>query len=392
MRWQPRYFGYGITLLLVGWLAFRLLRPATHEVEVATATRGPLRETVTEEGMTRVRHRHLISAPVPGRLERLSFEVGDLVEAGEVVAQLAPLPLDARSREQAVAALAAATDRQRMAEAGAEEARTALELTRRDRQRAEQLAVAGAVSNAELERLQLGERAREREVAAAVAQADAAAHDVEAARATLAAAGSATGARTLTLTCPIGGRVLAIPERSERTVLPGETLLEIGDPTTLEIVVDLLSTDAVRVMPGQRLLLTGWGEDTTLEGAVRRVDPGGFTKVSALGVEEQRVNVIGDFLVPPERLGDRFRLDVHVVLWEAPDVLKVPSSALFRRGEAWALFVIEEGRARERVVQVDHESTSESEITGGLSEGAVIIRHPSDQVREGSRVRALVPP
>ncbi|MGZ8392440.1 MAG: efflux RND transporter periplasmic adaptor subunit, partial [Gemmatimonadales bacterium] len=235
----------------------------------------------------------------------------------------------------------------------------------------------------------LGEQARQREVEGAEAGARAAAHDVESARSALMSSGTAAGARTLLLTCPIGGRVLAIPERSERTVPAGTSLLEVGDPSDLEIVVDLLSTDAVKAMAGQRMLVTGWGGDSTLEGRVRRVDPAGFTKVSALGVEEQRVNVVGDFVAVPARLGDRFRLDVRLVLWEGDSVLKVPASALFRRGDQWALFVVENGRARERAVTVGHESSTEAEIVAGLTGGEVVVRHPTDRVRDGRRVTSL---
>jgi HlyD family secretion protein len=203
------------------------------------------------------------------------------------------------------------------------------------------------------------------------------------------ASGTAAGARTLRLTCPIGGRVLAIPERSARTVQAGESLLEVGDPTDLEIVVDLLSTDAVKASPGQRMLVTGWGGDSVLEGRVRRVDPAGFTKISALGVEEQRVNVVGDLLAVPGRLGDRFRLEARLVLWEGDSVVKVPASALFRRGDRWALFVVEDGKAREREVKVGHESATEAEITAGVVRGDVVIRHPTDRVRDGARVTYL---
>ncbi|MDH4349214.1 MAG: efflux RND transporter periplasmic adaptor subunit, partial [Gemmatimonadota bacterium] len=171
----------------------------------------------------------------------------------------------------------------------------------------------------------------------------------------------------------------------------GQTLLEIGDPADLELIVDLLSTDAVKVQPGQRLFVDGWGGGTTLEGRVRRVEPAGFTKISALGVEEQRVNVVGEFDAVPPRLGDRYRLDVRVVLWAGDSVLTVPASALFRRGETWALFTVEEGRARERIVTVGHESATESEILAGVSPGALVIRHPTDRIRDGSRVTPVAP-
>jgi HlyD family secretion protein len=265
------------------------------------------------------------------------------------------------------------------------EARNALEQAKRDASRAERLATGGALAPADLERIQLAQRTRAREVEAAEAGAMAAAHDVESAQSALLASGAA-GGRPLLLECPVGGVVLAIPERSERTVQPGQLLMEVGEPTELEIVVDLLSVDAVKVMPGQRVLVSGWGGDSTLEGRVRRVDPAGFTKVSALGVEEQRVNVYGDFIASSPHLGDRFRVDVRLVLWESDRVLKVPASALYRRGDRWVLFVVEAGRAHERSVTVGHESASEAEITAGLRRGELVIRHPTDRVRDGSRV------
>lgn len=313
------------------------------------------------------------------------LEVGDSVRAGMAVVRLAPSPLDARSRQQAEAALAAALDRARMSEASAAEAGTSLAQARQDRRRAEELLAGGGVAAADVERLRLAEQARERAVEAAEARARAASHDVEAARAALVAAGS-PGGRALTLTCPVGGHVLAIPERSERTVQAGETLLEVGNPGDLEIVVDLLSMEAVRVRPGQTMLVGGWGGDSTLRGTVRRVEPAAYTKVSALGVEEQRVNVVGDFDHPPSGLGDGYRLDVRVVLWRGDSVLKVPASALYRRGDQWALFVVEGGRAREREVSIGHESADETEITAGLDAGAVVIRHPTDRVADGVRV------
>lgn len=389
MRLQRKHLWYAVAVLAAVWLALRLLRPETIAVEVASAAVGPLQVTVGDEGQTRVRHRHIVTAPVPGQLEQIALEVGDPVVVGSVVARLASLPLDARSRLQAEAALEASRDLERRSLAAVAQARTALEQAQQDRRRAEQLVRAGGIARAEAERLRLVEQARQDQVEGAEAGARAAAHDLEAARSALMASGTAAGSRTLRLTCPVGGRVLAIPERSARTVQAGEPLLEIGDPADLEIVVDLLSTDAVKAAPGQRMLVTGWGGDSTLEGRVRRVDPAGFTKVSALGVEEQRVNVVGDFLAVPERLGDRFRLDVRLVLWEGDSVLKVPASALFRRGDGWALFVVEDGRARKREVTVGHESSTEAEITAGVERGDMIIRHPTDRVRDGARVTYL---
>jgi HlyD family secretion protein len=376
--------GMALTTLLVLWM----LRPESVAVETATAAIGPLTATVGDEGQTRVRDRHMVTSPVPGRLERISLEVGDPVRPGMVVARLAPVPLDARSRQQAEAALAASRDLERSAAAAVGEARGGLEQARADRQRAERLVAGGGIAPAEVERLQILERVRERELEAAEGRASAAAHDVEAARSALLSSEAAPGSsgRTLNLTCPVGGRVLAIAERSARTVAPGEPLLEVGDPADLEVVVDLLSADAVKVEPGMPMLLSGWGGDSVLEGRVRRIEPSGFTKISALGVEEQRVNIVGDLVNPTPALGDRFRVDVAVVLWQSDSVLKVPSSALFRRGSGWALFVVEDGRARERQVTIGHESGTESEVLQGVAPGDRLIRHPTDQVRDGVRV------
>lgn len=386
MRLQRKYLWYAVVVAVLAWLVFRMLRPEVISVDAAKAELGPLMVTVGDEGQTRVRYRHVITAPVAGRLQRLTLNVGDAVTKGGVVARLAPLPLDVRSRRLAEAALAAAEDLERVSAAASGEAHTLLEQARRDRERGERLAAGGSIAAADLERLQLSERARARGVEASEAARRAAAHDVESARSALMAAGTSGGERTLLLSCPAGGRVLALPEQSERTVQAGEQLLEIGDPADLEIIVDLLSTDAVKVSPGQRMLLTGWGGDSILEGRVRRVDPAGFTRVSALGVEEQRVNVIGDFLAAPLQLGDRFRLDVRVVLWEGDSVLKVPASALFRRGDEWALFVIKNGRAVEQAVTVAHESSTEAGISAGVAPGDVVIRHPTDRIGDGTRV------
>ena len=313
--------------------------------------------------------------------------MGDTVRAGAVVARLTPLPLDARSRAQAEATLAAAREHERAMTTAVEEARIALDGTERDRRRAERLLAGGVIAQVDLERLQLLEAGRRREVEGAEARARAAGYDVRAAQAALHAAGTGRTAETLLLRAAIDGTVLTIPERSQRTVQPGEPLLEIGNPADLEVVVDLLSTDAVQVRAGQRMLLSGWGRDTTLAATVRRVEPAGFTKISALGVEEQRVNVIGDLTQPPSGLGDRFRVAVEIVIWEQDSVLKIPNSALFRSGTSWAVFVVEGGRARQRIVTIGHESASEAEVVSGLAAGDTVIRHPTDRIEDGIRVR-----
>lgn len=368
-------------LALAGTIA--LLRPVPVAVETARATRGPMRETVDEQGQTRVRDRYLVTAPVAGRVARIALREGDRVTPGMVVAQVFPAPLDARAREQGAARVAAAEDARRAADAAAVEARAALEQARRTRQRTEQLAARNLIAAEERERAELDETTRARELESAEFRAQAAAHDVELARAAL-LAGAGT---VLPLRAPGCGQVLRIPERSERVVAAGTPLVELGDCASLEIVADLLSSDAVKVKAGDAMLIAGWGGDTTLRGRLRLVEPSGFTKVSALGVEEQRVNVIGDFLEPPGPLGDHFRVEVRIVIWEGRDVLQIPASAVFRHGDGWSVFVVDQGRARRRDVQVGHHTPFATEIVQGLAEGDAVIRNPSDRIADGVRVQ-----
>jgi HlyD family secretion protein len=370
-------------------LLLRLLRPSPVTVDVAAAETGPMMVTVGDEGTTRVRERYLVTAPVSGRVQRIRLLPGDTVREGSVVALLTPMPLDPRGRRQAEAAVSAAGDQKRVAQAAMEQVRIALAEATRERERAERLVAGGGLAPVELDRLRFAEQSRQRELEAARFRAQGAAHEEEVARAALVAADpAADGTARLSLRSPVSGRVLAVPEQSARVVAPGTVLLELGDPTALEVVVDLLSTDAVRIPPGARMLLVGWGGDSALTGRVRRIEPSAFTRVSALGVEEQRVNVIGDFFCDSTgRLGDRYRVEVRVVLWENDRVLRIPPSALFREGDRWAVFVVEDGVARHRVVSVGHESETSSEILGGLADGDVVIRHPTERIAEGVRVR-----
>lgn len=385
MRLTPKRMGLGAAVALAVAGAVALLRPAPLRVETARVARGPLQVTVDEEGETRVRDRYVLAAPVAGRVARIELREGDPVADGAVVGRLFAAPLDARAREQAAARVAEAEDAQRAADAGVAQAQAAAEQARRSCQRAQELAARNLIAPEERERAELDETTRARELESAQFRAQAAAHDVDVARAAL-LAGSGTA---IPLHSPVRGRVLRIPERSERVVLAGTPLFELGDPAKLEIVADLLSSDAVLVKVGDPILIEGWGGGT-LRGRLRRVEPSGFTKVSALGVEEQRVNVIGDFVDPPGDIGDRYRVEVRIVVWESRDVLQLPTSALFRHGDGWSVFVVEQGRARQRDVRVDHRSTFETEIVRGLSEGDVVIRNPSDRIADGLRVAPKV--
>lgn len=364
------------------WLA---LRPSPVPVDVAVATVGPLQVTIDEEARTRVRDRYVVTAPIAGRVMRIALEAGDPVAGGAVVVRMTPLPLDPRSRAQAQAMVAAAADAQRAAAATVTQAREELAQAQRERARVAALASRSLVAPAERERAELAESVAAQDLEAAEFRAQAAQHDVEAARAALIAAGAGA---VVTLRAPVSGVVLRIPERSERVVQAGEPLLEVGNCGDLEIVADLLSSDAVKVRSGHLMLVEDWGGDSALVARVRRVEPGGFTKISALGVEEQRVHVVADLGQCAAALGDGYRVEARIVIWEADSVLKVPTTALYRAGEGWGVFVIDGARAAERVVAVGRQNAFEAEIVSGLKAGDVVVRHPGDRIRAGVRVRA----
>jgi HlyD family secretion protein len=371
----------GAGLAAAAFLVYTL-RPTTVPVEVAAVERGPLRVTIDEEGRTRVRDRYVVVAPVAGRIARIELAEGAPVTRGMVVVRLSAAPLDPRAREQATARLRSAEDAERAAAAAVPEGRAALDQAMRNRARVESLFARNLLSPEQREEAALAETTAVRRLEAADFLAQAAAHDVEQSRAALTGAGG-----ILALVSPVRGRVLRIPEKSERVVAAGTPLLELGDPTRLEIVVDLLSEDAVKVRPGDRMLIGAWGGERPLEAHVRVVEPSGFTKVSALGVEEQRVNVIADLDETPSQLGDGYRVETQVVLWEGT-TLKAPASALFQDGDQWRVFVARDGRARSRVVQVGHRNPFEVEITAGLAAGDLVVRHPTDKLADGVRVAA----
>ncbi|HEX4955995.1 MAG TPA: efflux RND transporter periplasmic adaptor subunit [Thermoanaerobaculia bacterium] len=384
MKPLPRrllFLGLPAALVVMVVLA---LRPEPVRVETAPVRRGPLAVSVDEEGETRIHHRYVISAPVAGTLKRIALHEGDEVAAGQVVAELDPLPLDARSRREAEARLAAARAARREAEAGIATAKAAHDEAARTLERLGRLAAEGVAAKDDLDRAETAARQGASELEAARFRAEAARYDVESARAALleAAAGG-----VIPLRSPVAGRVLEVCEECERVVAAGASLVEVGDPAELEVVVDVLSSDAVSIPLGAPMQLSSGGLGATpLAGRVRRVEPSGFTKVSPLGVEEQRVNVIGDFVDPPAGLGDRYRIEAKIVLWQAEDVLKVPAGALFRAGEGWAVFTIENGRARQRAVTLGHRNPDEAELLAGLREGEEVIVHPRDRVADGGRV------
>ena len=393
--WCKR-IGLALVAAAAAGLLFYAFRPAPVRVEVARAERGKLQVTVDEEGKTRVRDRFVMTAPVAGRVERIPLHQGDAVTPGTIAARIHPLPLDPRARAEAIARVQAAEAEKRAAEARVMQADATREQARRAANRARQLSAAGTLSAQEREIAELSETTSDKDLEAARFAAKAADYNAQAARAALLAPDHQGD--TLVGTCdqadgtcielrsPIQGRVLRVLEESERVVALGTPLLELGDPAALEIVIDVLSNDAVKVKPGALVLIDEWGGEGTLRARVRLVEPSGFTKLSALGVEEQRVNIIADFLEPPDSLGDGFRVEAHIVVWEGANVLQVPPSAAFRRGNLWSVFVVDGGRARHREIEIGHRSPRQVEVLSGLEAGEAVVLHPSDQVQEDVRV------
>ena len=391
MRLKQRH-AVGLGALLAGaLLVWLMLRPTVFGVEVATVDWGPLRVTVDEDGMTRVQRHAEITAPITGRLAESRIKVGDSVAAGTVVARLSPAPLDPRDREQAQASLESARALRREAKARMQQASVLLGEARREQRRAEALAPAGGIPRKELEQAVAEVQVREREYEAAVSRERAAAQEERRARALLAEGDSSqAGPRSpVAVRAPIGGRVLRLLEEHDRVVPAGTSLLEIGDPRDLEVVADLLTRDVGRIGPGAPMLVRVG--DRELKARVKRVEPAAFTKLSPLGVEEQRVNVVGEFLDRPLGLGDRFEVDVAIVLWESPRVLKVPAGALFPVDSGWGVFSVTGGRARTRSVDLGHRGARETEVRSGLQAGDTVIVHPDNRLREGVRVTAQRP-
>ena len=376
----------GLLLVVAAGVAYTL-RPEVIDVHTARVSRGPMRVTVDEDGRTRVLDRFVITAPISGRLERVALREGMQITPGQIVALIAPLPLDATTGRQAEARL-------RTAEALASEAKAIVEQTdaaavqaRRSVERSANLLASGAVSPESHERAVLDLHMREHELAAGQSRLRAARADVDVARAALLALGG-SGAGRVAVRSPTRGSVLRIPEVSERVILAGTPILELGDAGKLEVVADVLSSDATRMRVGDSVEMAAWGGDSLLHGRVRTIEPSAFTRVSALGVEEQRVNVVMDLLDSRASLGDGFRVETRTIVWKAPKVLRAPPSAVFQRGEDWVVFTVENERARLRSVNIGHRANDAVEILSGLSEGETVILFPSDKIVDGARVKA----
>jgi HlyD family secretion protein len=398
-----------VAAAVVGGLGYAFW-PEPVEVDLATVKRGSLQVTVDEDGKTRIREKYVVSAPLVGRLLRIDMEEGDGVEAGKtLLATIEPRDpdlLDARTVAQAEARVKAAEAALKKMEPELEAVREAQAFAEAEMTRARKAVVGNAISKSELENAEFLYRQRSEEMRSTRIQEEIARFELEQARAALmrtrprdgsgddgtasAPNGNGNGGWTVPIYSPIHGRVLRVLQESAAVVNAGTPLLELGDPLDLEAEVDVLSRDAVKIHPGARVLLEHWGGDKELRGRVRLVEPSGFTKISTLGVEEQRVNVIVDFVDPPEAratLGDGFRVEARIVIDEASNVLKVPTSALFRVGTKSAVFRVVDNVVHQQLVTIGRQNGLEAEVVEGLSDGDQVVIHPSDQVEDGVKIR-----
>jgi HlyD family secretion protein len=365
-------------------------RPAT--VELAQVTRGVFEQTVSDDGRTRVRERYVVSAPLAGRVGRIELKAGDTVEKGEVVAVLTPaLPalLDARAARELQEREGSAQAQLARARADTQKALAQLEQARADFERQARLAKEGFVSPMAREQAELALRTAERTLESARFAEEAAGHELNQARAALARYRTGEPSARWEVTSPVRGAVLRVVQESEGAVPLGAPLFEIADPRNLEAVVDVLSQESVAVRPGMPARIDLGAGVPPLAARVRRIEPAAFTKISALGVEEQRVNVVLDFLEPLDRIqtiGDGFRVEAHIVVYRAGDAVKVPVGALFRDADGWAVFVAEEGRAVKRTIRVPRRNHAEALVEDGLEPGETVIVYPSDTLRHGSRI------
>lgn len=385
-----------VGLALVALLAYAFW-PKPLAVETAVIARGPLVVTVDSDGRTRIKDRFVVSAPVGGQIDRVVLRPGDRVKNGAPITVVTPIDpplLDARSKAQADAQHRLARAAESQAAARVRTAEAASDHAKAELARMEQLEKSGGIARAALEDAQLAARTAAAELDSARFGVGVARSQVELARAALSrASGTPDEASAgVAVKSPVDGAVLRVITESAGVVAAGAPLVELGDPAALEVVMDLLSSDATLVKAGAEVWIERWGGDRRLDGRVRLVEPSGFTKVSALGVEEQRVHVVADFTGTPEErasLGDGYRVYARIVVWQKEDAVRVPLSGLFRDGDRWAVFVVAAERAEKRIVEIGRRGEREAEVLSGLAEGETIVVHPGDRLTGGARVYSL---
>jgi HlyD family secretion protein len=394
MRISGNQVGVASGLLAGAALIVWFLIPSPVAVETAQVTMGTFVASVDEDGKTRVRERYVVGAPLSGRLSRIRFKVGDLIQVDEVVGTITPSPaplMDSRTRREVEERVGAAEANLERAKAVVQRAQAQNDQAKTEFARTRTLAQQGAATAQALERAELAVRLADRELRAAEFQDHAAEHEISQFRALLARYESDSSGQpeSWSVAAPIAGVVLKVAQESETIVQPGTPLLELGDARNLEIIVDVLSTDAVEIRPGADVTIDHWGGVGKLKGQVRRVEPAAFTKISTLGVEEQRVNVLIDILSPPEewaRLGDAYQVDVQITVFELEQAIIIPAGALFRRGERWQTYAVKDGRAELRRVELLRRSGRLAAVASGVATGEQVIVYPSDRIEPGIRV------
>ena len=368
-------------------------RPRPTAVQAGAVARGPMTVTVDEDGVTRVKDRYLVSAPLAGNLGRIELSPGDAVKRGAILTRMLPVEsplLDARSKAGVEARVLSASAAQRQARTAIDRAKTALELAQSEADRTKALSDKGALPPAELERASLLLKSRREELASAQFGAAVADHEVEVAAAAVKRVQPGTKSEQFEVTSPCDGVVLRVLQK-DGVVQAGTPLLEIGDPAALEVVVDVLTADAIQLRAGAKVRLDRWGGDEPLAAHVKLVEPSAFVKLSSMGVEESRVNAVVQLDDPRDKwkaLGDGYRLEARIVVWQADDVITVPEGALFRRNDGWATFVIEGDKAALRPVKVGRRNGTVAQVLDGLRAGERVILHPSDTIAVGSRVES----
>jgi HlyD family secretion protein len=374
-------------------IAALALRPSPVPVDVARVVRSPLAVVIEESGVTRVKDRYVVSAPVTGSVSRISLEPGDAVKEADTLAEIAPASsplLDERTRAEAEARLGAALSGLGQARAQVQRAKAARELADQELGRTRKLAASGTLSAEALEQADFAARMRAEELSSTQFAEKVAAEQVRSARVVLGRDGAqGRRERHVDVLAPVSGQVLRLQQESAGIVQAGAPLLEVGDPQALEIAVDLLTTDAVHVRPGTEAVITGWGGERPLAGRVSRVEPSGFTRPSALGVDEQRVNVIIALTEPREHwtaLGDGYRVEARIVLWQSDSVAQVPHGAVFRHGDGWAAYRVVRERAEVVSVRLGHRGENAVEIVSGLAANDMVVVHPGDRLANGARV------
>ncbi|MGA8043495.1 MAG: efflux RND transporter periplasmic adaptor subunit [Terracidiphilus sp.] len=381
---QLVWIGSALLTTAVLWMVFR---PKPVPVQTVAVERGSLQETVEEEGKTRMHDHFVVAATVPGQLRRVDLDAGDRVRAGQTLAWIDPAPIDPRQRAVLEAQLNSARAARQQADALAARAKVDYAQAEQDVTRGRELFKQGIISKETVDKQTTIDLAAQHQLQAAVSGAESAAFEVERAKAALLVYQEGSAYLPTPIVSPVDGRVLRLIEQSERVVGPGMPILEIGYAPRLEVVVDFLTRDAVRIKAGMPAEIIDWGGDKTIPARVRMTEPGGFTKISALGVEEQRVNVICDFAGSPDALEDGYHVEVRVITWQDDSVLRVPSSAVFRSSGNWAVFIVQRGRAVQRIVHIGHRGEVDWEVLDGLAPGDHVVVHPSAAVASGVRVQ-----